>query len=245
MLKEPNKVIDSLIKEKYKEAKAVFWAGSVSKNDGTSASDLDLVIVYESIPTAYREAFIYDTWPIDAFVHDINTLQYFFEESRVGNGISGLMNMIINGIIVTEPSTFSDDIKTLAQEILNVGPIPLTQDQIDKERFLITDILDDIKFPRNKNEQIASAVHLFEPLIQFYFRAQKKWSGSGKALMRLFKLENPYLAQEWNKAFETLVKVGDASGIETVVTKILIEYGGLLWDGFRSYSSSVASKKNF
>ena len=76
---DPLATIQKLIKERYVDAKAVFWAGSVSEDLGTSASDLDLVIVFEKVAHAYREAFIYDAWPIDAFIHDIDTLRYFFE----------------------------------------------------------------------------------------------------------------------------------------------------------------------
>ena len=65
---EPLPTIQKLIKERYPDAKAIFWAGSVSVNQGTSASDLDLVIVFEEVAHAYREAFIYDGWPIDAFI---------------------------------------------------------------------------------------------------------------------------------------------------------------------------------
>lgn len=87
---DPLPTIQKLIKERYVQAKAIFWAGSVSEGRGTSASDLDLIIVFEEVAHAYRETFIYDGWPIDAFIHDLNTLRYFFEESRTGNGISGL-----------------------------------------------------------------------------------------------------------------------------------------------------------
>ncbi len=85
-----------------------------------------------------------------------------------------------------------------------------------------------------KEEQVISPVHLFEPLLQFYFRAATKWTASGKSLIRLLKQENPELAEEWTAAFESLIQTGDASGIESAVTKILEPYGGYLWDGFRS-----------
>ncbi len=226
--------IQKLIKERYSEAKAVFWAGSVSTNQGTSASDLDLVIVFESLPHAHREAFIYDSWPIDAFIHDLDTLRYFFEESRTGNGISGLCYMILNGREVTNPGVFSENVKTLAQEVLNAGPAIWDQEQINKERFLITDVLDDIKYPAGRDEQIASAAWLLEALGQFYFRSQNKWCASGKSIIRYLKDDNPALASEFVAAFESLFQSGDARAIETLVTKILGPHGGLLWDGFRS-----------
>jgi hypothetical protein len=137
---DPLQTIQKLIRERYFDAKTVFWAGSVSQDKGTSASDLDLVIVFDSIPHAYREAYVFDEWPIDAFIHDMDTLRYFFEESKTGNGISGLTTMILNGIEVTKENLFSENIKTLAREISDEGPVVWNKEQIDKERFLITDV---------------------------------------------------------------------------------------------------------
>lgn len=234
MRNDPLSTIQRLIKERYFYAKAVFWAGSISVNQGTDASDLDLVIVFETITNAYREAFIYDGWPIDAFIHDMDTLRYFCNKLEASDGRPALINMILDGHEILESNKLSSEAKAIASEALAIGPDSWSQAQIDKERFLITDILDDIKSPKNKEEQITSAVHLFEPLIQFYFRSQKKWTASGKSLMRLFKTENPKLAEEWTGAFESLVQTGDASGIEGAVAKILAPHGGFLWDGFKS-----------
>lgn len=231
---EPLSTIQKLIKERYAQAKAVFWAGSVAKNQGTIASDLDLVIVFDEIDHAYREAFIYDGWLIDAFIHDLGTLRYFCGSLEVSDGRPALIHMILQGHEVLSQSCVSEEAKIIAQKVLENGPNKWSHAQIDKERFLITDILEDIKFPKNKHEQITSAVHLFEPLLQFYFRGQGKWFASGKALIRLFEAENRKLAGEWMAAFEGLVKTGDALPIEKVVIKILMPYGGFLWDGFKS-----------
>jgi RimJ/RimL family protein N-acetyltransferase len=231
---DPLCTIQKLVPEHYSNAKAIFWSGSVSQNQGTSASDLDLVIVFDAIPAAYREAFIYDGWPIDAFIHDLDTLRYFFEESRTGNGISSLSYMILNGREITNPSAFSENIKTLAQEVLNAGPATWDQEQIDNERFLITDILDDIKYPVGRDEQIASAAWLLEALGQFYFRSQNKWCASGKSIIRYLHNDNPNLATEFTKSFESLFQTGSSVLLELLVKKILEPYGGLFWNGFRS-----------
>lgn len=230
----PLHTIKKLIQERYPHAKAVFWAGSVSKGKGTSASDLDVIIVFESIPFAYREAFIYEDWPIDAFIHDPNTLLYFFEESRTGNGIPGLCDMILNGQIVTAPNNLSENIKIFAQQSLNMGPAIWDKKQIDKERFLITNALEDIQHPANRDEQIASAAWLLEALGQFYFRSQNKWCASGKSIIRYLKNDNPNLAIEFTQAFDSLFKTGHSDSLALLVQKILAPYGGLLWNGFQS-----------
>ena len=140
----------------------------------------------------------------------------------------------LQGQEILAQNSVSMEAKIIAAEALANGPNPWNPAQIDKERFLITDILDDSKSAKNKEEQIISAVHLFEPLLQFYFRAATKWTASGKSLIRLFKQENPGLAEEWTTAFEILIQTCDASSIENAVTKILAPHGGYLWDGFRS-----------
>lgn len=240
---DPLKTITKLINQKYPQAKAVFWGGSVHNNQATDSSDLDLVIVYESLENAYREAFIYDGWPIDAFIHDPETLNYFFEESRAGNGISGLAYMILNGLEIIKGSTFSDNIKKSAQEFLYAGPATWDQAQINKERFLITDVLDDIKNPVGRDEQTASAAWLLEALGQFYFRSQNKWCASGKSIIRYLKSDNPSLALEFTQAFEDLFQTGHPAALELLVKKILEPYGGLLAE--RSGTCAMAQKYSF
>lgn len=230
---DPLETIKKIIKERYPEAKAVFWAGSVLQKNDTASSDLDVVIVFDVIPHAYREAFIYDDWPIDAFIHDPDTIRYFFKKIEANDGRPALIQMILSGYEVMGENDFSKNLKNIAQEALNLGPTIWTKEQIDKERFLITDILDDIKFPKNSNEQIASAIHLFEPLIQFYFRAQNKWAASGKSLIRYLKNEDPALSLEFTEAFKQIFKDNNCTLLEKLIHKILAPYGGALWDGFK------------
>ena len=234
MRKNPRDTIEKLINERYKDAKTIFWAGSVSKDQGTDASDLDLIIIYRQVEHAYREAFIYDGWPIDSFIHDPETLSYFFEKIESKDGRPALILMILHGVEILGENDFSRSIKDLAQKTLNAGPDVWTKEIINKERFLITDILDDIKFSKTQDEQMTSAAHLFEPLIQFYFRSQNKWTASGKTLIRNLKNENPALAAEYIQCFTSLFQIGDSTKLQSLVEKILKPYGGLLWDGFRS-----------
>ena len=218
----------------------IFWAGSVVNNQGTTASDLDLVIVYEELPNAFREAFIFDEWPIDAFVHTIGTLRYFFEESKNGSGISGLIQMILHGREITEPSPFSKHIKTLAEQFLQKGPIAWNKEKMDTERFLITDLLEDIEFPKTRTEQIASTASLYDLLAQFYFRSQNKWSASGKSIARYLELDNPALAQNFTESFECVFKTGNITHLKQLTQKILQPYGGFLWEGYKSNASKTA-----
>lgn len=143
---------------------------------------------------------------MNAFINNLDTLQYFFEESRKGNGISRLCYMIFNGRKVINPSAFSKNIKILAQEVWNAGPVIWRQEQISKERFLINNVLDDIKSPKNKDEKIISDLHLFEPLLQFYFRVLTKCTASGKSLMCLLKKKIYSLLKNGVRLLKSLYK---------------------------------------
>ena len=139
----PNEVVKNLIKQKYNDTPAVFWAGSVAiGNSYTSRSDLDIVVVFDQIQNAYREAFLYEGWKIDAFIHDIETLYYFFEEIDKKSGMPALPNMVLDGILMTKPSPLTEKIKAMATKTIKAGPPALSKEELDRARFFITDLLD-------------------------------------------------------------------------------------------------------
>ena len=76
-------VANEIRSNRYKEAEAVFAAGSIVRGEGTPFSDLDLVVVYAELRCAFRESFRFGGYPVEAFVHDPATLEYFFAARSV------------------------------------------------------------------------------------------------------------------------------------------------------------------
>lgn len=233
-MSEHKAIVARLCAEKYKDARVIYWAGSVTTGNYTSNSDLDLVIIFDDIPNAYREAFVYEGWKIDAFIHDFATLRYFFEEIDRKSGMSVLPQMVVSGVLITPSSPLSEDIKQLATKIIDKGPPPWSKEEIDRTRFFITDLLDDIVSARNRTEQVASTAKLYETLAEFYFRAQNKWQADGKAIIQYLKKENYDLAETYRDAFDEVFKRNHTQQLEVLVKKILEPYGGLLWEGYRA-----------
>ena len=160
-------LIKRLCNEKYGDASAIYWAGSVVTGNYTSRSVLDLVIIFESIPNAYREAFVFEDWKIDAFIHDFETLTYFFEDIDLKSGIPALPQMIVSGKLITPSSSISKEIEHLAAKIIKQGPPHWDKEKIDNARFFITDLLDDIISAQNRSEQIASTSKLLRTTHNF------------------------------------------------------------------------------
>lgn len=227
-------IVKNLCSERYKEASVIYWAGSVTTGNFTSKSDLDIVVIYAHIANAYREAFIYDGWKIDAFIHDIETLRYFFEEVGRKSGMSVLPQMVVSGVLITPPSSLSEDIKRLATKVIDEGPPSWSKEEIDKARFYMTDLLDDIVYAQNRTEQIASSAKLYEILATFYFRAQNAWQADGKAIIQYLKKQNYQLAEMYRDAFDEVFKHNNTMELETLVNTILDPYGGLLWEDYRA-----------
>lgn len=219
-------------RHRYSKARVVFFAGSFVRGEATAFSDLDLVVVYDSLPHAYRESFTYRSTPVEAFVHDPETLEYFFESVDRPSGIPSLMQMVIEGIELPESSEFSVDLKALAQKYMNIGPPELSQDQIERQRYAITDMLDDIREPRSYHELVATGAKLHETLANHYCRINGLWSGSKKSIPRVLKRHDADFQQSFNQSFERLFRDDDPSLVIALAEDILAQNGGLLFEGY-------------
>jgi hypothetical protein len=231
---DPRKTVTKLCEHKYSSASVIFWAGSVATGNYTNHSDLDIVVVFDRVQNAYREAFSYDGWKVDAFIHDIETLRYFFEEIDRKSGIPALPQMVLTGVLMTAPSPLSEEIKKLASETMDAGPPTWSKEELDRSRFVITDVLDDILCSQNRAAQIASTARFYELLAEFYFRAQNKWSASGKTILQFLKKQDYDLACLYRDAFDDVFKRGHTQQLNELVRKILEPYGGLLWEEYRA-----------
>lgn len=100
----------------------MFAAGSLVRGEGTAYSDLDLVVVYSALPCAYRESFTFERLPVEAFVHDPETLEYFSVEMDGASGIPALPHMVLEGREIPEPTGFSRMLKARAAALIDADP---------------------------------------------------------------------------------------------------------------------------
>lgn len=226
----PVQTINKLIQERYSDAKAVFLAGSVPQQQETTTSDLDIVIIFDHLPNAYREAFLYESWPIDAFIHDPETLIYFFERIDIPSFSPTLPYMVAHGLQVPQETPLGNKLQQKALQLLNTSSKG-DQSTLTTRRFLITDLIDDLRVVRNDHEKMAIIFRLYEKLAEFYLLVHNQWIGSGKQLARKLTDFNPEIAQQFFSVFQ---HPHDTQKIIAFAENILKPHGGLLWDGFKS-----------
>jgi len=242
-----NKSIQTLLRnlfdQKFSGAKTAFLAGSFTQGLETKFSDLDVVIIFEKIDHAYRKAFEFEGFLIDAFIHAQETLQYFYDELDIKSRMLALPMMIAKGQEFPIKTELGDQLQKEAMKIIQSKPF-ISKDEIDRRRFQVTDLLDDLKgLPDSTHERLLVCFELHRHLLKFFLLSQGHWIGSGKSLIRILEAVDMKMADRFFEVF----KDQKQEAIESLVQYILKSHGGLFWVGFRSDAPSEfkKNKKDF
>lgn len=228
----PRAVAQKIFVARYAEADCLFLAGSVMRNEATKYSDLDLVVLYDNLENAYRESFLFCEWPVEAFIHDISTLTSFFESNRQ-RGRPSLASMVNEGEVIPRITALSNQARKMAKDILAKGPIALDMVAIDRCRYHITDLIDDIREPRSREEGVATGTQLYGAISDFYLRYKNHWSADGKTIPRKLNEVDSIFYRHFIQAFERLFSSGASEDVIALAEHILEPVGGFLFDGFQ------------
>jgi hypothetical protein len=229
-MKDPLALLNRLLHQRYPQAKTAFLGGSSIQGKATSYSDLDIVILFDRLDHAYREAFEFEGIKIDAFIHDPETLEYFYSEYDGSTKMLGLPSMIGKGVEFPQKTAFGKALQKRARTLLASKPTFSEKDR-DSYRFQLTDLLDDLKgCEKDSHEFFATAQELHRKLAEFILPSKGHWIGSGKILIRLLESCDPKMTEFLFQSFKSF----NLDKIEGCVREVLHPYAGLLWVGFRS-----------
>jgi hypothetical protein len=223
--------------ERYASARVLFCGGSVVRGQGFASSDLDVVVMFDSLTAARRESFYFDGWPVEAFTHDPATLVHFVRSDLL-QGRPTLAHMIADAIVVPTATAWSDRIQAWTRAILETPPIR-TIEALDSERYAITDLLNDFRDDRPRAELIAVASALYPLVFNFVLGCRQSWLGWSKTLPILVQAAAPDLAQAIEAGFEAFFRADHRRGLVRAVQLVLAPFGGELFDGFQSVAPST------
>lgn len=229
-------VAENILSRQFADADCAFVAGSMLRNEATASSDIDLIILYnDTTHESYRQSIMAEGWPVEIFVHNLAS-QDFFMNGEVKSGECLTATMVSTGIIIGRDNELAEHRKAIACDMIAQGPEEWTTDKVDTERYFITDLWDDLREPKDTDAIPAILSKLMPRLGQFYFRTQKKWSGSGKALVRLLKQDNPDFARKFLDAFDAAYH-GDNTPLKELLDTMLAPYGGMLFAEYKSVAN--------
>jgi predicted nucleotidyltransferase len=194
-----------------------FAAGSIMRGEGKSTSDVDLVVVFDRLDTAWRESFFDEALPFEAFVHDPETLSWFFE------------NDMALGY------------QTHARKLLDDGAPSLSAIKLDALRYQITDLVGDLRDERSAEDIRAIAAQLYQPLADLMLLTRGQWSGKGKWIPRRLKAFDEELFDGFDRSF-TLAMAGDVKRLIEFADAELARTGGPHFHGDRREASQTARR---
>jgi len=230
--KNPIDVAKKLLNEKFPNCEVAFVAGSFNRGEATATSDIDLVIILPHVDCAWRESLIFESWPIEVFIHDKETLNYFFYEVDAKSRIPSLSNMVSESPMIPDTSDSGKRLKELADEVLKTCVPIFSADDCLHARYHLSDLLDDLRAPRSVFEGIITATSLHEALSSFLFRVNGNWSAKNKHIPRQLKKVFPELYKKWEDCFSKALN-GDFKSVIDLTEDILRQYGGYVFDGYK------------
>jgi predicted nucleotidyltransferase len=231
-----------ILDDRYPNASVVLLAGSLLRGEGTPYSDLDLVVIFDQLPHAWRESFDFQGYPVEAFVHDPETLNYFLFESSRSSRPPAMARMVLEGIEVPGPTEMSQSLKRIAADLIAAGPPKLSDEDERKLRYTITNMIDDLRQPRSREELVASGAELYGALAYYYFCANGLWSAINKAIPRAFSKADPDLYSRFHECFDQLFADGRSDKVIVLAEEILKRHGGFLFDGYKQDASPTCRK---
>jgi ribosomal-protein-alanine N-acetyltransferase len=197
-------------------------------------SILFLVVVYKELSNARRESFSFKGWPVEALIHDPETLSYFFEVVDKNSGCASLPRMVSDGIVICDKENLAQTLKNQAQQCIQSGPSLVTEMQLRNLRYGVTDLVDDLRDPRSSAELMATGAKLYGVLANYYFLSNGKWGADRKTIPRRLHEVNADFAIRYTQVFDHLFKDDDTEGVILLAEEILQKDGGFLFDGYES-----------
>lgn len=229
---DPAAAARDFVRERYPEALAAFLGGSTARGEGTATSDLDIVLVLPEPARVRGENLLWGGWPVELFVHTGESVTAFMEFDRSrGSGTTAFM--CATGAVLHDRDGTAARLREAARRSLAAGPPPATPEQLERARYEVTDLRDDLLGATDEDELLVIATTLLERTAGLLFSVRNHWHGAGKWLPRRLREAAPELAEPLLGGCRTLVRGGPREPFAEAVAAALDVCGGPLWAGYR------------
>ena len=210
---------------------SVMLFGSVARGETSLRSDLDILVLKPHEAQPYRRSYEEHGWFIEVWV-----ISCRYAESTIRQPERNLnpvtLTAYAEGLILKDESEFAKSLQKKARVILNEGPPPLTEKEVDTYRYVLTDWLDDFLDTSSCEEAVLIAQELTTKAAQFLLALNGQWIGERQWLYRALQRIDDPLAGQLMEKLTGFYKTGDKDGLVTHLEAILALRGGRLYAGF-------------
>ncbi|MBO3739392.1 nucleotidyltransferase domain-containing protein [Actinoplanes flavus] len=227
----PVDVAARLVRERFPGVLAAFLGGSSVTGRRTPWSDLDIVVVLDGPPAPFRETLRFEGWVVELFVQTETSIEYYWG-SDAERRRTPLLRMVADGVILAGGDGAATAFQERAAALLAAGPVAPDAATIDYQRYLLTDLVDDLRGCTEPVELAYLAATLMLAASDFLLLAENRWSARGKWLPRRIGEVDPDLPGRLAAGQRAVAVDGDREPLIAAVLAVLDFAGGPLQEGF-------------
>ena len=205
--------------------------GSVARGDISPRSDLDVLVVMPHEIQPYRRSYHEYGWNVEVWVVSSRYTEAKIRRPAL-NQSPVTLTAYAEGLILKDLGDFANSLQEKARSILKEGPPPLTTQDVDTYRYVLTDWLDDFLDTSDYDEAVLISHELMVKAAEFLLAYHGHWIGERQWLYRaLENLDHP-LASTHMDQLKGFHKTGNKDGLVGHIEAILALGGGRLFAGF-------------
>ena len=91
-----------LATQRYPQARAAWWGGSVAAGTATETSDLDITVLLSGSPAPFRQSETIAEWPVEWFVQTEDSLPSFCHDDRTRRRRPTTMRLVGSAIVLID-----------------------------------------------------------------------------------------------------------------------------------------------
>ncbi|KJQ53137.1 nucleotidyltransferase domain-containing protein [Microbacterium sp. SA39] len=227
---EHTDVAERFIAESYHRASIAIVAGSTARGARTPTSDIDLLLIGESLfedPGKTSEAATYgfEGEIFEVFAYTPAGFDEWAQRS-VNQCRPVIVQMLIEGITIRHDAAL-EQLRERWEPILAAGPT-LDHSESAFRRYVITDLIDDLRDATDPLEQRVLAALVFEKVAELMLLENHRWVGAGKWLPRHLRGFDQVRAE----ALSAPLLSGDLGAFAERADEELARAGGRVQAGF-------------
>ncbi|SEE28355.1 Nucleotidyltransferase domain-containing protein [Streptomyces sp. 2224.1] len=222
-----------LVTERFPHAVGALLGGSAAQGRATPTSDLDIAVLLPDGDTSRREVIRHDGFLAELFLHTVTDIPAFFAWDRARRRGTVLF-LYDQGLMLTDPHGHVARTRERARAVIAAGPPPLTPEEWERGRYILTCYLDDLADtpPANRYEQLSLADHALREATHLVTAYHGAWTGIGKWLPRRLLSADPARGRALLDGQQAVAEHADPMPMVAAVQQVLDLIGGALREGY-------------
>lgn len=222
---EAAELVKGYLAEAYPDLRAAMLTGSVVRGTATATSDLDVVVLLPAGVGSRRDTVGWEGRTVDVFGYDPVALERWLSHDTEQRR-PALCSMVLDGVLIAGSVAAAEEAKAAALRVFEAGPRPYDEAALQRMRYVMTDVLLDVRTATDRAEALLLAATLVTDAVTLLFATVGRWTGNGKWLLRELRAYDPGLARTLAEAHDGLARTGDAGPLVAVAEEILARCGG-------------------